>query len=126
MGPRRYENEGTNTELVIRSRGIVLEARCSTDRRKANDRLLFNDSGSGGDTSWDCKFVRVISHHRKSTCFSLGTDPDVPSAEIVASALLQLKNNPKLFKKWRKQPGYLFKANGKTFRSVRRFEWYEI
>src|SRR6516162_7493980 len=22
----------------------------------------------------DCKFVRVISHHRKSTCFSLGTD----------------------------------------------------
>ena len=74
----------------------------------------------------DCKFVRVISHHRKSTCFSLGTDPDVLSAEIVASALLQLKNNPKLFKKWRKQPGYLFKANGKTFRGVRRFEWFEI
>jgi hypothetical protein len=37
-----------------------------------------------------------------------------------------LKNNPKLFKKWRKQPGYLFKANGKTFRGVRRFEWFEI
>ena len=64
----------------------------------------------------DAKFVRVISHHRKSTCFSVAIARDMPSAEIIASALLQLKNNPKLFKKWRKQPGYVFKANGKTFR----------
>lgn len=63
----------------------------------------------------DSKFVRLISPHGKSTCFSVATDPDIPSAEIVASALLQLKNNPKLFKKWRKQPGYTFKANGKMF-----------
>jgi hypothetical protein len=41
----------------------------------------------------------------------------MPSAEVVASALLQLKNNPRLFKKWRKQPGYAFKANGKMFRA---------
>jgi hypothetical protein len=39
----------------------------------------------------------------------------MPSAEVVASALLQLKNNPRLFKKWRKQPGDTFKANGKMF-----------
>jgi len=62
------------------------------------------------------KFVHLISHHRKSTCFSVATDPDSPSAEIVASALLQLKNNPSLFRKWRKQPGCIFKANGKMFR----------
>jgi len=37
---------------------------------------------------------------------------------VVASALLQLKNNPRLFKKWRKQPGYTFKANGKMFRGA--------
>jgi len=66
----------------------------------------------------DSKFVRVISQPGKSTCFSVATDPDIPSAEIVASALLQLKNNPKLFKKWRKQPGYTFKANGKMFRNA--------
>lgn len=66
----------------------------------------------------DHKFVRVISHHDKSTCFSVATDPDTPSAEVVASALLQLKNNPKLFKKWRKQPGCMFKANGKKFKNV--------
>jgi hypothetical protein len=65
------------------------------------------------------KFVRVISHHGKSTCFSVAADPDMPSAEVVASALLQLKNNPKLFKKWRKQPGSTFKANGKMFRGLR-------
>jgi hypothetical protein len=66
----------------------------------------------------DYKFVRVISHHGKSTCFSVAADPDMPSAEVVASALLQLKNNPRLFKKWRKQPGSMFKANGKMFRGA--------
>jgi hypothetical protein len=63
----------------------------------------------------DCKFVRVISHRGKSTCFSVVADPDMPSAEVVASALLQLKNNPRLFKKWSKQPGCTFKANGQMF-----------
>jgi hypothetical protein len=81
-----------------------------------------------GDSYWlrvgrrnflvDYKFVRVISHDDKSTCFSVAGDPDMPSAEVVASALLQLKNNPRLFKKWRKQRGYAFKANGKMFRSA--------
>jgi hypothetical protein len=66
----------------------------------------------------DYKFVRVISDHGKSTCFSVAADPDMPSAEVVASALLQLKNNPRLFKKWRKQRGYTFKANGKMFRDI--------
>ena len=64
----------------------------------------------------DYKFVRLISRRDKSTCFSVATDPDIPSAEVVAYALLQLKNNPKLFKKWRKEPGRRFKANGKMFR----------
>lgn len=62
------------------------------------------------------KFVRLVSRHGKSTCFSVAADPDMPSAEVVAFALLQLKNNPGLFKKWRMQPGCTFKANGKKFR----------
>jgi len=66
----------------------------------------------------DYKFVRLISHHGKSTCFSIAADPDMPSAEVVASALLHLKNNPRLFKKWRKQRGFMFKANGKVFRDA--------
>lgn len=66
----------------------------------------------------DDKFVRLVSHHGKSTCFSVAADPNMPSAEVVASALLHLKNNPRLFKKWRRQPGYMFKANGKMFRDV--------
>jgi hypothetical protein len=81
-----------------------------------------------GDSYWlragrrnflvEYKFVRVISPHGKSTCFSIAADPDMPSAEVVASALLELKNNPRLFKKWRKQPGSTFKANGKMFRGA--------
>jgi hypothetical protein len=66
----------------------------------------------------DYKSVRLISHHGKSTCFSVAADPDMPSAEVVASALLHLRINPKLFKKWRKQPGSAFKANGKAFRDA--------
>src|SRR5690348_8101142 len=66
----------------------------------------------------DSKFVRLISRHGKSTCFSVATDSNMPRAEVVASALLQLKNNPKLFRKWRKQPGCAFKPNGKRFRDA--------
>jgi hypothetical protein len=66
----------------------------------------------------DYEFVRLISHHSKSTCFSVAGNADMPCAEAVASGLLHLKNNPKLFKKWRKQPGYTFKANGKMFRDA--------
>ena len=62
------------------------------------------------------KSVRAVSPHGKSTCFSVAADPDMPTAEVVACALLHLKNNPKLFKKWRKQPGRSFKANGKMFK----------
>jgi hypothetical protein len=63
------------------------------------------------------KLVRLICHG-KSTCFSVAEEPDMPSDEVVASALLQLKDNPKLFKKWKKLPGCMFKANGKKFRHV--------
>jgi hypothetical protein len=62
------------------------------------------------------KFIHLLSRSGKSTCFSLLADVDTPGLEIVASALLQLKNNPKLFTKWRKRAGCPFKANGKIFR----------
>ncbi len=64
----------------------------------------------------DSKFVHVTSPCSESTCFSVAADPDMPSAEVVASALLQLKNNARLFEKWREWPAYTFKANGKMFR----------
>jgi len=40
---------------------------------------------------------------------------DMPRAELVASALLQLKNNPGLFEQWREMQGYTFKADGQMF-----------
>lgn len=71
----------------------------------------------------DYKFVRVISSRDEATCFSLTADPDIPSAEVVASALLQLKNNPSLFAKWRRLQGYPFKANGKMFKCADLVGW---
>jgi len=70
----------------------------------------------------DSKFVRLIKRDGKSTCFSVLAVPDIPAAEVVASALLQLKNNPKLFKKWKKQPGYAFKADGQILEYVYRLD----
>ena len=80
-----------------------------------------------GDSYWlragrrhflvNSKFVRRISRRGESTCFSVVADSDMPGAEAVASALLQLKNNPRLFEKWRELQGYTFKANGKMFRN---------
>jgi hypothetical protein len=63
----------------------------------------------------DSKFVHIMSPRSESTCFSVAADPDLPSAEVVASALLQLKNDARLFEKWREQPAQTFKANGKMF-----------
>ncbi|MCU1241438.1 MAG: hypothetical protein JWO71_2164 [Candidatus Acidoferrum typicum] len=74
----------------------------------------------------DNSAVRLISHRGKSTCFSIPAHPYMPRQEVIASALLQLKNNPKLFKKWRKRPGYLFRANGKAFRTDRLFVRQEL
>src|SRR5207244_13157956 len=62
------------------------------------------------------KFVRLISPRSESTCFSVAADPDMPSAEVVASALLQLKNNPRLFEKWREWRAHPFQGNGERFR----------
>jgi len=39
----------------------------------------------------------------------------VPRAEEIASALLQLNNNPRLFDKWAMKNGLAFKANGQVF-----------
>ena len=60
----------------------------------------------------DYKFV--ISHCGESTCFSVVAYPDIPRAELIASALLQLKNT-RLFEKWRERQGDAFKANGQIF-----------
>jgi hypothetical protein len=64
----------------------------------------------------DSEFVRVISRRSKSTCFSVAAD--MPSAEVIASALLQLKNNPTLFEVWREWRGLPFKANGHMCRGT--------
>jgi hypothetical protein len=71
----------------------------------------------------DYKLVRVISRRGEATCFSVAADPDIPSAEVVASALLQLKSNPRLFEKWRQLQGHAFKANGKMFKSADLVGW---
>src|SRR5258708_24919256 len=66
----------------------------------------------------DSKFVRVLYPRSESTCFSGAAELDMPGAEVVASALLHLKNNARLFEKWRDWPAHSFKANGEIVRDT--------
>jgi hypothetical protein len=47
----------------------------------------------------------------RKTCFFCA-HREMPKAEQIATALLQLKNNPALFDKWVAQSGLVFKADG--------------
>ena len=53
----------------------------------------------------------------EETCF-YSANKDIPQAEEIATALLQLKNNPALFDLWAAQSG-AFRADGQAFRSTR-------
>lgn len=48
------------------------------------------------------------------TCF-YSAHKGIPKDEEIATALLQLKNNPALFDKWVRQNGQAFKADGQVF-----------
>src|ERR1700738_5394342 len=82
---------------------------------KQDDDGTYHLTAGGTHFLVDSKFVRVISPRSESTCFSV-TDLDMPSADVVASALLQLKNNARLFEKWRDWPAHTVKASGRMFR----------
>jgi hypothetical protein len=64
----------------------------------------------------DPEFIRIVSGRHKSTCFYVLADPEMPNEEVVASALLQLRNNPRLFELWKQWRGLPFKANGRMFK----------
>ncbi len=52
----------------------------------------------------------------EETCF-YAAEKEMPKSEHIATALLQLKNNPELFDKWAAQSG-AFKADGQAFSST--------
>ena len=92
-------------------------AQCAAEYLKhVAARTGANEDGDGachltaGGTHFlvDAKFVRVTFPRFESTCFSVAADLDMPSAEVVASALLRLKNNAILFEKWRDWPAHTF------------------
>ncbi len=90
---------------------------------KEGDDGTYHLTAGGRHFLVDSKFVRVISPRSESTCFSVAADLDMPSAEVVASALLQLKSNARLFEKWRDRPAHSFKADGKMFRDTLSATW---
>jgi hypothetical protein len=62
--------------------------------------------------SYVCRMATPAATTR-GTCFYL-PNQQLPTAEKIASALLQLKSNPTLFKKWAGRDG-VFKPDGKLF-----------
>jgi len=55
-----------------------------------------------------------LKTRRQETCF-YPVHKEMPRAEEIATALLQLANNPDLFDKWAAQSGQAFKADGQVF-----------
>jgi hypothetical protein len=66
------------------------------------------------------RFVRRLQNPKdlragfEETCFYL-VHSGMPKAEEIATALLQLSNNPSLFDKWALQNGVAFKPDGRVF-----------
>ena len=107
VGPLRAELLGLTASLSApRRNSLAMRMQTKfTPAQRASKYLkrvaaLIGAEQIRGDSYWlragrrnflvDHKFVRLVSHHGKSTCFSIAADPDMPSAEVVASALLHL------------------------------------
>ena len=58
----------------------------------------------------------------RETCF-YSAHREMPKAEQIATALLQLKNNPVLFEKWVAQSGLMFKADGTSVQPRAMIGW---
>jgi hypothetical protein len=78
-----------------------LERSAALTGDKQDDDGSYHLTAEGTHFLVDSKFVCVISPRSESTFFSVVADLDMPSAEVVACAWLQLKNNARLFEKWR-------------------------
>src|SRR5215831_12607053 len=87
-----------------------------TGARK-NGNNYFLDVGTIRFQVWDRFIVRLRDNgdpEGEETCFGPAFQ-SMPKAERIATALLQLHNNPGLFEKWAKKDR-AFKANGQPFR----------
>jgi hypothetical protein len=58
--------------------------------------------------------VKEAKSPYQRTCFFV-PNQGMPSAELIATALLMLKNDPTLFDKWAVRDGASFKADGQIF-----------
>ena len=58
--------------------------------------------------------VKDAKSRYEVTCFFV-PNQGMPSAELIATALLMLNNDPTLFDKWAVKDGESFKADGQTF-----------
>jgi len=109
LGPG-FVRAGSRADMYLR-RVIAL-----TGARK-NGNNYFLDVGTIRFQVWDRFIVRLRDNgdpKGEETCFGLGFQ-SMPKAERIATALLQLHNNPGLFEKWAKKDS-AFKADGQPFR----------
>lgn len=123
---RRIAGEGFHTGLD--------EIRQSDRSRRAKTylrRIAFLTGAAQTDEAYilDVGKTRFYVHDRYVRRLRDATNPEcgydetcfycfnrtMPRAEEIASVLLQLKNDPRLFDKWARQHGLAFKANGEVF-----------
>ena len=141
---RQQQNGVLRQGFLVRNRAVVAEAACGLENRSAGidgggrkdraqcylQRIVAltgaRQVGSGyaldiGNTRFQVRdrYVRRLRDVtdpkclREETCF-YSEQRDMPKEEQIASALLQIRNNPALFDQWAAQKG-AFKADGRRF-----------
>jgi len=89
------------TGATLMGRGYVLDV--GTTRFEVRDRYV--------------RRLRDLTDPKcayEETCF-YSADKSMPKAKQIATALLQLRNNPALFDRWAHQRGLAFKSDGQVF-----------
>ncbi len=116
-GPSRVDPIGRKDRAKTYLRRIVALTGAT---RMGNGYVL--EIGTTRFHVWD-RYVRRLRDSTvpqcpyEETCF-YSPNKGMPKAEEIATALLQLKNNPALFDKWATRNGLAFKADGQVFGRV--------
>ena len=115
-----FENHssGAGDNVRAQAQRYLLRVVALTNATVVNDGYLLN-VGTNTFHIGDRYFRRLrgmkgAKSHDEETCFFV-PNQGMPSAEQIATALLQLKNNPALFDRWAVQNGVALKADGQVF-----------
>src|SRR5882672_1340945 len=118
VSPQRRQNNRAADNVRDQAQRYLLRVVALTNATQVDDGYLLN-VGTNAFRVRD-RYVRRLrgmkdaKSHYEETCFFV-PNQGMPSAELIATALLMLKNDPTPFDKWAVRDRESFKADGEIF-----------